>query len=182
MEITKVKIDSVSPAPWRATHVLKPDLQVLADSLADYGWLAPIVVQKSTNHIIDGFHRVICAASDKKILKRDNKMIPIIYMDVDNIDAMIAHISLNRGRGSIVAKFMSDIIQDVYHSGKYSLDELKEIFNMSYAEINLMMNPSLIKSKNIAEHDYSKAWIPIEVPKGSAEQMVELEKPPNADR
>jgi ParB-like chromosome segregation protein Spo0J len=182
MQISNVKFDSIKPAPWRATHVLKPDLQVLADSLHDYGWVSPIIVQKSTGFIIDGFHRWVCAQSDKRIMKRDKKEIPVIFQDVDAIDAMVMHISLNRGRGQIVAKYMSVIVRDVFHSGKYNIDELKEIFNMSYAEIGLMMDSSVIKQRKISEHTYSRAWVPIEAPKGSAEEMAEIEKPPNPDR
>jgi ParB-like chromosome segregation protein Spo0J len=182
MQIEYVKWDELKPAPWRATHMLKPDIQVLADSLHDYGWISPIIVQKSTMHIIDGFHRWICAQADKKILKRDKKLIPVIYVDVDSIDAMVMHISLNRGRGSLVAKHMSAIIQDIYHSGKYGLEEIKNIFSMSYAEINLMMDSSIIKQRKITEYSYSKAWVPIEAPTRAAEQIVEIEKPPNKDR
>jgi ParB-like chromosome segregation protein Spo0J len=182
MEISKVKFDSIKPAPWRATHVLKPDLQVLADSLHDYGWVSPIIVQKSTGFIIDGFHRWVCAQSDKRIMKRDKKEIPVIFKDIDAIDAMIMHICLNRGRGQIVAKYMSVIVRDVHHSGKYNIDEIKDIFNMSYAEIGLMMDSSVIKQRKISEYNYSRAWVPIEAPKGSAEEMAEIEKPPNPDR
>lgn len=182
MEIEKVKWDQIQPAPWRATHVLKPDLQVLADSLNDYGWVSPIIVQKSTGYIIDGFHRWICAQSDKRVLKRDKKTVPVIFKDVDAIDAMVMHVCLNRGRGQIVAKYMSSIVKDVYHSGKYSPDEIKDIFNMSYAELTLMMDSSVIKQRKITEYSYSKAWVPIEAPQGSAEEIIELEKPPNADR
>lgn len=182
MEIEYIEWNKLQPAPWRATHVLKPDLQVLADSMHDYGWISPIIVQKSTMHIIDGFHRWVCAQSDKKILKRDKKLVPVLFKDIDSIDAMVMHICLNRGRGAIVAKYMSAIVRDVYHSGKYSLDELKDIFSMSYAEMGLMMDSSIIKQRKITEYSYSKAWVPIEVPAGMAEQIVEIESPPNADR
>jgi hypothetical protein len=115
-------------------------------------------------------------------MKRDKKEVPVIFQDIDAIDAMVMHISLNRGRGQLVAKHMSNIIRDVYHSGKYNIDEIKDIFNMSYAEIGLMMDSSVIKQRKISEYTYSRAWVPIEAPKGSAEEMAEIEKPPNPDR
>ena len=179
-EIVNVPTTALQPAPWRATHTLKTDLQVLADSIMDYGWISPIIVQKSTSIIIDGFHRWVCAQSDKKIVKRDKGKIPVIYYDVDDIDAMVMHVSLNRGRGNLVAKYMSDLIKEVHRSGKYSADHLKDIFSMSYAEIGLMLDGSLLKNRNIREHTYSNAWVPIEAPKGSAEELIELEPLPHS--
>jgi len=182
MEIKYDNWKILKPAEWRATHVLRPDLDVLAESIINNGWVSPIVVQKSTNTIIDGFHRWICAQTEKTLIKRDKNLVPIIYKDVDNIDAMVMHIMLNRGRGQLVGWYMSQIIRDIYHSGKYNLDEIKEMFSMSYAEVGLMIDGSVFKSKNLAEYEYSKAWVPIEAPAGSAEELVQLETPPNPDR
>jgi ParB-like chromosome segregation protein Spo0J len=184
MKIEYVKWDSLRPAPWRATHCLKVDLQILADSIIDYGWYAPIIVKKDTGEIIDGFHRWVCAQSDKRILKRDKNLVPVIFEDVDTIDAMLMHIRLNRGRGQLLAQYMSNIVRELFHSRKYSEDQLKEMLSMSYAEITLMMDGSVLKTRKIKEHKYSKAWVPIEAPAGSLDQdeSPTIERPPNKDR
>lgn len=182
MEFEFIEFNRLKPADWRANYVLRPDLDVLCENIYNYGWIAPIVVQKNTMIIIDGFHRWICAQTDKQIIKRDKKRVPVVYKDVDDIDARIMHIALNRGRGQIVGSYMSQIIRDIYHSKKYSLDEIKEIFSMSVAEVGLMMDGSVFKQRNIAEFEYSKAWVPIEAPKDAVEELVDIEKPPNPDR
>jgi len=184
MKIEYVKWDSIKPAPWRATHCLKVDLQVIADSLNDYGWFAPIIVKKDSSEIIDGFHRWVCAQTDKRILKRDKKLVPVIFEDVDTADAMLMHLRLNRGRGIILAQYMSQIVRELFHSRKYSPDEIKDMLNMSYAEITLMMDGSVLKTRNVKEHKYSRAWVPVEAPPGTIEQPEDtvIERPPNKDR
>jgi hypothetical protein len=181
-----VPIEDVEANDYNPNSVAAKEMGLLYTSIKHDGYTQPIVTifdaERQKYVIIDGFHRWICAQSDKRVLKRDKKTVPVIFKDVDAIDAMVMHICLNRGRGQIVAKYMSSIVKDVYHSGKYSPDEIKDIFNMSYAELTLMMDSSVIKQRKITEYSYSKAWVPIEAPQGSAEEIIELEKPPNADR
>jgi nitrogenase molybdenum-iron protein alpha/beta subunit len=79
---------------------------------------------------------------------------------------------------------MSNIVRELFHSRKYSEDQLKEMLNMSYAEITLMLDGSVLKTRNIKEHKYSRAWVPIEAPAGTLDQdeMLTIERPPNKDR
>ena len=166
---------------WRATHVLKPDLELLQQSVADYGLLSPIIVRKKTMQIIDGYHRWIIFRSSKEIMSRYGGKIPALIFDIDEIDAMMMHLRLNRGRGNIFANNMSRIIKDVHYSEKYDIDEIQELLNMNIMEADMMLDGSLLKSRKVKDHTYSKAWVPIEVPSGKVEKAV-LERPPNADR
>lgn len=171
----------LQPATWRATHVLKPDLKVLTRSLEKYGLISPIVIQKNSNTIIDGHHRLIAISSSKILSKTFAKYISCIEYDIDDLEAMIMTVQINRGRGLIVAKRMSNIVKHIYRSNKYSIDEIDELFNMGVLESELMLDGSLIKMKNLKEHVYSKAWVPIEAPAKSKDTMV-MESPPNKDR
>lgn len=178
---SSVKFSELSVAPWRATHVLKPDLRLLANSIREYGMVSPIVVQKKTMHIIDGFHRFIVCNNDKSIQRSMGGIVPVVFFDVDNIDAMVMHIRLNRARGHLVAKHMSSVIRDIALSKKYSLQEMEELFNMNMIELDLMLDGSLLKTRAVKEHTYSNAWVPIEAPAGTVDSVV-LERPPNEDR
>ena len=178
---SSIKFSELSAAPWRATHVLKPDLRLLADSIRDYGIVSPIVVQQKTMHIIDGFHRFVVCSQDKSIQRSLSGVAPVVFFDVDNIDAMVMHIRQNRARGQLVAKHMSSVIRDIALSKKYSLQEMEELFNMNMIELDLMLDGSLLKTRKVKEHSYSNAWVPIEAPAGTVESVV-LERPPNEDR
>ncbi len=162
-----MKLEELRPAPWRATHVLKPDLKLLSKAIEDYGLINPIVVQKNTGLIIDGFHRVISMATNKRLNLQYAKAVPV-------------HIVLNRARGAIVNHYLSRTVKKIHQSGKYSAAALEDLFGMSMVEVDMLLDGSLIKMRKVSEHKYSKAWVPIEAPSGSID-YVEFERPPNAD-
>ena len=114
-------------------------------------------------------------------MSRHGGKIPSLVFDIDEIDSMMMHLRLNRGRGNIFANNMSRIIKDVYYSEKYDINEIQELLNMNVIEADMMLDGSLLKSRKVKDHTYSKAWVPIEVPSGKVEKAV-LERPPNADR
>lgn len=172
---------SLKPASWRANYVLKPDLALLRTSMIDAGWLGPIVVRAEDSSIIDGFHRWL-VAQDPKFVKKYGSEVPCVFVDVDEIDAMVLHVRMNRARGQIVAKLFSNLIRSINRSGKYDLGELSLALMMTHEELQLMLDGSLIKKRNIKEHVYSKAWIPVEAP--PADQIVAptIERPLHPDR
>lgn len=165
------------PAPWRATYIVKTDLAVLARSLEDYGWLYPIVVQKSSNRIIDGHYRWEISSNIECLVRDNSKKVPVIYSDCDDVEAMLMHVRLNRGRGVTQAKRTSRIIQDVVSSRKYPESHLKRVLNMHPDEIGLMLDGTLLKDKKISDHKYSSAWVPVEAPAGATEQAPIIERP-----
>lgn len=180
-EMEWVDPSTLNMAPWRTTYILKPDLQVLARSIEDYGWLQPLIVQKSTNMIIDGSYRWQISKSLHKLSKITEGNIPVIFIDCDEIEAMIMHVRLNRSRGEVVAKKLSRIIQQVLRSRKYSEPDIKRMLVMHMDEIDLMVDGTMLKDKKISEHKYSSAWVPIEAPSTAKDDALVIERPPNAD-
>ena len=180
-EAKKINPKYLKPAPWRATYVLKPDLKLLAVSITRYGLVAQIVVQKRTQHIIDGYHRILAISSNKELTKQFSDGVSCLEIDIDDIDSMIMHIQLNRARGSVVAKYMSNIVKQIYQNRKYTINEIDEMFGMGVAESELMLDGSLLKMRKIKEHTYSPAWIPIEAP-AVVKETMEFEAPKNKDR
>jgi hypothetical protein len=45
-----------------------------------------------------------------------------------------------------------------------------------------MLDGDLIKNRKILEHNYARAWIPIEAPSSKVEDVFVIERPPNPDR
>lgn len=161
------RLEEIQPAPWRTTHVLRPDLKLLVKSIDDYGLINPVVVQKSSGVIIDGFHRVLAIATNKRLHKKYAKAVPVHIVDCGDTDAMVMHISLNRARGSIVNHHLSRTVKKIHQSGKYSAGALEDLLGMSMIEVDMLLDGSLIKMRKVSEHKYSKAWVPIEAPPGS---------------
>lgn len=182
MNINYVKTESLLVPEWRATYILRPDLLVLSASLQQYGFIQPIHISKSTREIIDGSERWLLAKNVKKIAEVIDGLIPVVEHECDSLDAMIMHVRLNRGRGSIVAKPLSKIIRKVYLTGKYNGEDLKNLLCMGVDELDLMLDASIIKTRKIREHSYARAWVPIEADSKTIDRGSIVERPPNQDR
>lgn len=172
---------SLVQAPWRTTYIIKTDLEVLYRSMSDYGWLMPLVVQRSTNVIIDGNYRWEVASHIEKLSNTTKNLVPVIFVDCDDIEAMVLHGRLNRGRGNVLAKRLSRIVQQVIRSRKYGEADLKRMFAMHADEMDMMVDGTLLKNKKVSEHKYSSAWVPVEAPASTKEQTISIERPPNRD-
>ncbi len=166
MEI--VKRDSLRPADWTSTcYVVKPDFKQLTSSIKSFGILSPIIAQKDGT-IIDGYHRWIIA-NENRI-----KNVPVVYVDVDKIEAILLHIDLNRYRGVVISKFLSRLIQRICASGRYSDEKLRTRMGMTWDEFDVLKDGSLVKMRKIKQHTYSPAWVPIESPTG---EDIHIERP-----
>ena len=181
MKIEYVPNNSIRPPDWRTNYVLKPDFDLLRLSMFDFGWMQPIIVRVADMTIIDGTHRWV-AAGDAQFVKKYGKDVPVIFVDCDEIDAMIMHVRMNRARGEIFAKQFSRLLRKIVLSDKFDDEELAQILNMSDDEMDLMLAGGLLKQRKIPQHQYSRAWVPIEAPSADKIETVTLERPPNADR
>jgi len=175
MNIQTVKAVNLRLAPWRATYILRPDLRLLRDSLRDHGWIAPLIIRSIDSTIIDGNSRWLVAQDEPKL----GIEIPTIWYDVDIADSMIMHIRLNRGRGNLVAKDLSHLIQNLLRTKKYDAEDIRVILKMSADEFDVLASGDLVKRRKMAAHTYSKAWVPVET--SGAAEVANIEKPPTPD-
>lgn len=182
MELTEVKNKVLKIPKWGSTSILRPEKMLLKLSLIEHGWLQPLVVRLSDKTIIDGYQRYLISIDDEKFLKKYGDKIPVIYQDVDEIEAMVMHVHLNRARGFVNSYGLSKLVKRIVASGKYEEDDLGNLFLMHDDEVDLLMSDGLLKKKNWQKYEYSRAWVPIEVPKPVVEDTVLIERPPNADR
>lgn len=184
IDLSEVHFTNIKPAPWRANYLLAIDRTLLAQSLISYGWLSPIIVNRNTMEIIDGFSRWVLSQTQKELLLRDRGKIPVSFLDIDDVDAKIMHVRINRGVGGLMPFKVSDIIKSVRASGKYSDESLALQMAMTELEFFTLADGRAVKTKQLKEHKYSSAWVPIEAPPAGATIAgdIVIEKPPNADR
>ena len=183
MEIEIVDINELIEFEWASTHILRPDLLVLANSIGTYGLLSPIVAQRGTNKIIDGSQRIRLIRGNAHLTDRFSTGVAVTYIDCSEMDAMIIHIQMNRGRGSIVAKKLSHIIRTLSKTGKLDEEGFVSKFCMKFHELELMLDGTLLIHRDIKNHTYSRAWVPIEAPSGTIDkEPLVIEQPPNLDR
>jgi hypothetical protein len=184
----KMKIEYVNPSSlvvpeWRATYVLRPEMLVISASLSQFGFIEPIHVRRETGEIINGSERYLLATNIPAILEHTDGKIPVVFHDVDKIDAMMLHLRLNRGHSHVIAAKTSSIVRAVRRSGKYGAGDFEDMLCMRSEELSLMLDGSLFKVRKIKEHNYARAWVPIEAPPGYKDSdSVVIERPPNPDR
>lgn len=168
---------ALKPSSWvTVNHVLRPDMRLLRDSLTTYGWLLPIVVRSEDKAIIDGYHRWMIAAENPDTLGQE---VPVVWVDCDEIDAMVLHVTLNRARGIILNKDLSTLLKRIRRSKKFDDDYLMRALGMTMDEFDLLADGTLIKMRNVKAHRYNKAWVPVET--SSAPSPIPIERPPGKD-
>lgn len=183
MEIHSIEVSKLIVPEWQATYILRPDMVTLASSIKQYGILSPLLIRSADYSIIDGTQRLRIIAGNRHIAKEIGSTVPVIKIDCDNIDAMLIHAQVNRGRGSLVAKNLSKIIRDIIRSRKYTQSDLERILAMKSVEFELMMESTIIKQRDIQNYNYSRAWVPVEAPPGTVDAApMSIESPPGDDR
>lgn len=156
---------------WNANYILSPDKAVLKESIKTWGVVYPLIVNK-TGLVIDGAKRlVIC--QDLGITP------PVTVVDAGEIESIILHIQINRGRGSISNWPLHRLIKRLVLAGDIHPELLKVRLGMTGVEFETLKEGDLIKKRNIPDHKYSPAWVPIE--SSSDRQPIQIERPPTPD-
>jgi hypothetical protein len=94
---------------------------------------------------------------------------------------MMLHLQMNRGRGDLVTKRVSGIVRRLHLTKAYSSKDFDAMLSMKIDELELLLEGSLIKQRNLVQHTYSRAWVPIEVA-GGFDETATTEGPPSDDR
>ncbi len=168
-----VKPENVKTPEWRTTYILRPDLKLLEETIKDVGILYPLLVREEDSTIIDGHARWVVA-------QRLNIECPVKYVSCTKADAMILHVRMNRARGAVVAKDFSLLLDTLVDEPDYSPDELRLMLGMTVDEFEVLVDGTLVKRRNLKEHKYSNAWVPVET-SGTTERIA-IERPKTADK
>ncbi len=166
---TTVKPENLKTPEWRTTYILRTDLIGLKESIKSFGIIYPIVALENGT-IIDGYARWV-AAHDLELPE-----VPVVYKDCNKVEAILLHIQLNRFRGDVVPYHLSRAVRSLSRS----LDEreILNTLNMTPDDFDVLMDGSLIKKRKVKEHNYNKAWVPVE---SSASEDFQIERPPTPD-
>lgn len=180
MKISYRNARDLRPAEWATSFLLRPDERLLTESLHTNGWLVPLVVTEA-GLIVDGNQRYRLVTSERRLSELTEK-IPVSVVSIDEVDAMLLHVQLNRGRGMVVAKRLSNVLHEMLASGRWETHQLMRMLCMTSEEFSVLHSAVYLKMKSISQHQYSRAWVPIEAPKpGDVAAGMEYEYPLNAD-
>lgn len=60
MEIHKVQINELISPEYNPRTITSEELEKLKDSLEEFGYISPLIVNKHNNHIVGGNQRYLC--------------------------------------------------------------------------------------------------------------------------
>ena len=142
--------------------VQNAELKLLERSILTNGWIQPILASKDGT-IIDGFHRWWLSNNSKAVIDKYHGKVPVAILDVPKREAMTISIRINRAKGTHVAIKMSKIVDELINNEKMDKQQIAESIGATLDEVELLSKKDVFKVKNIADHKYSRAWMPIVV-------------------
>ena len=160
---------------WNPNVVFNKELDLLAESILSTGWVHPIIGNKDML-IIDGFHRTHLAKTHPGLLDRYEGEVPFVALDLPDREAMMMTVRINRAKGTHAALRMSDLVLELIDVHDATPDELIQKMGMTPGEVQLLYDRSLLKSRDLQNWNYSKAWKPIETRNLSKEERLEFER------
>jgi len=164
--------EELNPNFWNPNHVFGPEMKLLELSILTNGWVFPIIINKN-KIIIDGYHRHWTSLNSKKIVKKYNKMIPCVVLDIDDDEAMMMTVRMNRAKGTHIALKMSSLVQRLHVEHGKSVADIAVGIGATKAEVELLLKGDVFKSRDLTKYEYSKAWVPMEVTAEERTRMIE---------
>jgi ParB-like chromosome segregation protein Spo0J len=156
MDIQQIPISDLKPYAFGTTYLVRSDFRSLTDSVRRFGVLHPMIVRKNTMEVIDGKYRLSVLHADGA------ETAPCVVLDLDEADAMVLHVQVNRYRAEVITKDLSKLIRRIMRTRKYSQEELMALFSTTDDEFNVLLQGTVIRQRNIPAHTYSNAWVPVE--------------------
>jgi len=151
----------LSPNGWNPNVVFTAELKLLETSILRTGWVQPILISR-TGQIIDGFHRYMLSLKSKAIADKYGGQIPCARLDVDEAEAKILTVRINRAKGTHVAVRMADLVQQLIDVHGLLFEDVAKGIGAGLDEVKLLYENSIFKARNLADAPYSKAWYPAE--------------------
>lgn len=159
-DIQWINVEKLKPNHWNPNVVFNAELDLLKQSILKTGWIQPILVSRD-NIIIDGFHRSELA-KDPDLMREYGGLVPCAVLDLDEAEAMLMTVRINRAKGTHVAVRMSDLVNSLIDDFSYTEEYIAESIGATKSEVKLLRAGTLLKSLDLKNYKYSKAWVPIE--------------------
>jgi hypothetical protein len=161
---------------WNPNVVFNKELKLLEESiLGEAGWVFPIIINRN-GMIIDGYHRWFLGSNSKKIIARDNGLVPCVRVDIGDKEAIMMTVRMNRAKGTHAALRMRDLVQTLVDDYGTTPDEMIQKMGMTEGEVALLYDGTLLKRKNLQTRKYSRAWVPVETKLMTDEEREEFER------
>jgi len=157
-----VDADELKANAYNPNHVATPEMKLLEHSILTNGWIQPVLASRDSGVIIDGFHRWLISRESKKMGVKYGGKLPVVYLDVSDVEAKLLTVRINRAKGEHSSSQMSALVRSVIEDHGLTIEEVMEGIGAGKKEVELLLMPDVFKARKIAEHKYSRAWYPVE--------------------
>lgn len=158
-----VEADSLRANGWNPNRVHKAEMRLLEHSLLSTGWIQPLLINEG-DLIIDGFHRWRLSLDSKKVRERWGGRVPVAVLPVDDAEAMLITVRINRAKGTHVAVEMSRLVHALLTEHDYTREQIAQGIGAHKDEVDLLAQDNVFTQQGIREWAYSPAWYPEYVP------------------
>lgn len=144
MQIEKIKINKLNPAPYNPRKDLKPgdpEYEKLKNSILTFGYVEPVLWNKRTGHIIGGHQRY------KVLVEMGKSEIDCVVVDMDEENEKALNVALNKVSGDWDKDKLMLLIEDLQ-----GVDFDVSLTGFDPAEIDNLFKDSLKDS--IKEDDF----------------------------
>ena len=102
--VIPVPIEKITANDYNPNAVAPPEMALLETSIWEDGYTQPVVTVHDKENdmyiVVDCFHRFLTLKNSKRILEREQGVLPCVVLDKDISDRMASTIRHNRARGS----------------------------------------------------------------------------------
>lgn len=141
---------------YNPNRVMNAEMALIEKSILKTGWIQPILVNR--NHvIIDGFHRWTLSRLSKAMKAKYKGKVPCCVLDVDDAEAMVITVRINRAKGSHLAFRMADYVKEIIEKHGYPKEQLASDIGATLDEVELLMRSEIFAEKDVENWAYSEA-------------------------
>jgi ParB/RepB/Spo0J family partition protein len=143
----------LAPNPWNPNRQNEHEFTMLCNSMAEHGFTQPIMVFDFQDHltIVDGEHRWRAA------MQLGITPIPYVKMPMDEKQARIATLGMNRARGSEDIELATEVLRDLERLG--ALDWAADTLDIGDDELQRLL-ADIAAPEALAGEEFSEAWTP----------------------
>ena len=131
MELEIVNINDLISPDWNPRHITDNELEKLKKSIDEFGYVAPVIVNKHNNHIVGGNQRILA------MKQLGYEEVEVVYIEEPSLEREKAlNIALNKISGNWDTVKLDDLLNEL------ELDELK-LTGFDDFELELFRNDEL---------------------------------------
>lgn len=162
--------DELHANGWNPNVVFTAELRLLERSILMQGWIQPVLIN-ATGQVIDGFHRWQLSKDSDALRQKYGGMVPCAVLPINEFQARILTVRINRAKGTHVAMRMADLVKDLVDEGGMDIKSVATELGATRQEVELLYQNEIFKQKNLKDYKYSQAWVA---------QDTKIEPKPNA--